>query len=171
MIPFGLCLQLWRKERGMSQAALAQKAGVPQPNLSDMERGEREVTLRTLKSLALALEIRPGLLANGEGPDTEKPLVLTRNRLERIARAVVEGKVLSNTRENQLVEYMTHLMKARLRASGHVVKRVSTRRLKNISDNWLSIKTKYRREEIQSLIKRISKKVEISSHLLLDPLN
>ena len=85
----------------MSQALLAQKAGVPQPNLSDMERGEKEVSLRTLRALAFALEIPAGLLADGVGPETEKPLVLTRDRLERIAQAVAQGKPLADPQENE----------------------------------------------------------------------
>lgn len=154
MIPFGLCLQLWRKNRGMSQALLAQKAGVPQPNLSDMERGEKEVSLRTLRALALALEIKPGLLADGIGPETEKPLALTRGRLERVAQAVAAGKPLADTEENRLAQGIARLVKSRLRAAGHRPPKRSTGASPKTDASW----TAYRPEEIQSLVERVSEK-------------
>jgi len=156
MIPFGLCLQLWRKKRGMSQAVLAQKAGVPQPNLSDMERGEKEVSLRTLRALAFALDIPAGLLADGVGPETEKPLVLTRDRLERIAQAVAQGKLPADPQEKQLAKATALLMKARLRAAGH--KTVDSRISKETEDDCFSMGAVYRPEEIQSLVERVSEK-------------
>jgi transcriptional regulator with XRE-family HTH domain len=158
MIPFGTCLQLWRKKQGMSKADLAQKAGVPQPNLSDMERGEREVSLRTLRALAFALEIPAGVLADGVGPEAEKPLVLTRERLERVAGAVAEGKSLTDPSEEKLAGEMAWLMKARLRAAGHRGKRPSFGGSSRVPDPWVSISGAYRPEEIQSLVERISEK-------------
>src|SRR5690242_1774814 len=113
MIPFGRCLLLWRLERGLSQAALAQKAGIPQPNLSDMERGERDVSLRTLRALALALGIKPGLLADGIGPQGPEFAALTRPQLERIAQAAVEGSSLKDPSENALAKTLHHLTRAR----------------------------------------------------------
>lgn len=65
MIPFGQAVLLWRLHRGLTQQTLAVKARVPRSNLSAIERGKREVSLRTLRSLALALEVRPGVLADG----------------------------------------------------------------------------------------------------------
>jgi len=161
MIPFGPCLTLWRKERGLSQAALAQKAGVPQPNLSDMERGEREVSLRTLRALALALEIAPGLLADGIGPKTENSLVLTRERLERVAEAVMEGKILQDPAEDQLVCQTASLMKGRLRAAGRKSKRTRSTPSVIQEDPWLSMSASYRPQEIQSLIERVSEKAAV----------
>jgi transcriptional regulator with XRE-family HTH domain len=160
MIPFGRCLYLWRKDRGMSQAALAQKAGVPQPNLSDMERGEREVSLRTLRALALALDIPAGILADGVGPETPKPLTLSRDRLERIAYAVSQGKLPADPQERELAQGAAHLMKARLRAAGHPVKNLSPKGAQRNQGPSLSM-AQYRPEEIQSLVERISEKAAI----------
>jgi len=157
MIPFGHCLTLWRKKRGLSQAALAEKAGVPQPNLSDMERGEKEVSLRTLRALALALEITPGVLADGVGPETEKALVLTRDRLERIAQAVAQGKLPEDPQEKQLAGGIALLMKGRLRAAGQTPKRSSQNSSKT-EEAWLTLSASYRPEEIQSLVERVSEK-------------
>jgi transcriptional regulator with XRE-family HTH domain len=164
MIPFGLCLQLWRKKRGMSQTLLAQKAGVPQPNLSDMERGEKEVSLRTLRALAFALDIPAGLLADGVGPETKKPLVLTRDRLERIAQAVSQGKLPTDPQEKKLARGTALLMKGRLRAAGHSWQRISSRATQKTEDDWLSINASYRPEEIQSLVERVSEKAATYGH-------
>ena len=161
MIPFGQCLLLWRKKRGMSQALLAQKAGVPQPNLSAMERGEREVSLRTLRTLAFALGIPAGLLADGVGPDTEKPLILTRDRLERIAQAVSDGEPLADPQENGLARGAALLVKGRLRAAGHRGKSLTLASSPKSEATWLSISAAYRPEEINSLVERISEKAAV----------
>lgn len=158
MIPFGRCLTLWRKERGLSQAALAQKAGVPQPNLSAMERGEREVSLRTLRALAWALDIRPGVLADGIGPENPKPLVLTRERLERVAEAAAEGRPLADAAEDRLARQAALLTQGRLRALGRKGRKLPAQAATKAEDAWLSIGSTYRAEEIQSLTERISEK-------------
>ena len=112
--------------------------------------------MRTLRALALALEITPGLLADGIGPETEKPLVLTRDRLERVAQAVAAGKPLANAEENQLAQGVARLVKGRLRAAGHKNKGLSLRVFKK-TEEPLAL---YRPEEIQSLVERISEKAE-----------
>src|SRR5258708_39818650 len=88
MLPFGLAVQRWRLERGMSQAGLAQRAGIPRPNLSNLERGKADASLRTIRALALALNIRPGLLVDGEPPETAHSH-FSRAVLERVAQAAV----------------------------------------------------------------------------------
>lgn len=47
----------WREERGLSQEDLADKAGLSSGYLSRMERGERNVSLKNLAKIALALEV------------------------------------------------------------------------------------------------------------------
>ena len=98
MLPFGETVLAWRLARGMTQAALARAAGVPRPNLSAIERGDREITLKTLRALALALDVRPGILADGVAPASGLP-VLGRPALERVARAAALGSVLRDQRE------------------------------------------------------------------------
>ena len=91
VLPFGETVLAWRLARGMSQAELASAARMSRPNLSAVERGDREVTLRTLRQLALALDVRPGVLADGIAPTTSgRPL--GRRALERIAGAAA-GRV------------------------------------------------------------------------------
>lgn len=50
-------LRALRKWRGMTQVALAEKAGIRQSFLSDLEAKRRHGSSETLKSLALALNI------------------------------------------------------------------------------------------------------------------
>jgi len=84
MLPFGETVLVWRLARGMSQVELARAANMSRPNLSAVERGDREVTLRTLRQLAFALGVRPGILADGIAP-TISVRPLGRRALERIA--------------------------------------------------------------------------------------
>ncbi len=51
-----LSLKRLRLERGLTQAALAERCGIAQPNLAAMELGRRQPTLATLQRLADALE-------------------------------------------------------------------------------------------------------------------
>jgi transcriptional regulator with XRE-family HTH domain len=115
MRPFGETVLAWRLTRGMTQAQLARAAKLPRPNLSAIERGDREVTLRTLRTLALALDVRPGALVDGETPGAGPPL--TRTQMERIANAAVHGTALSDSRESALVSWLSVALSTRLRES------------------------------------------------------
>jgi len=50
-------VRVWREHRGLTVAALAEKAGITQPYLSQIETGKREGTLQTMKKIAEALKI------------------------------------------------------------------------------------------------------------------
>ena len=148
---------MWRLKHGLSQEALALKAGLPRPNLSDIERGKREVSLRSLRALAMALDIKPGLLADGVGPDSEEPMVLSRGRMERIAQAVVHNEVLRDPREKDLAEKLTRLLRPVLSARG-IQNRGRSRKGLAAQRSWLSLTGIHSAEEIESLIKRITEK-------------
>ena len=51
-----------RKLRGMSQEDLAHEAGMKRSYLSDLERGQRNPTVRALGRLADALSVAPSAL-------------------------------------------------------------------------------------------------------------
>ena len=72
MVPFGEAVLLWRLERGLTQQQLAKRAGVSRPNLSAIETGLRDASLRSVRALALALDVRPGLLVDGIAPGEEE---------------------------------------------------------------------------------------------------
>lgn len=50
-------LAVWREHRGLTSKALADKAGIGQGYLSQIETGKREGTIDTLRKLAEALSI------------------------------------------------------------------------------------------------------------------
>ena len=62
-----LQLRLLRKTRRLSQVELAARAGITQAAVSEIERGGRLPTLRTLGRLSRALDVAPtALLASSE---------------------------------------------------------------------------------------------------------
>ena len=124
MRPFGETVLAWRLTRGMTQAELASAAGIPRPNLSAIERGDREVTLRTLRALALALDVRPGSLVDGQMPEQDAP-ALTRAQMERIAEATVTGAALANPRESALSGWLAATLAGHL-ATGQPRRRAVT---------------------------------------------
>ena len=89
----------------MTQAQLAQAARIPRPNLSNIERGGRDVTLRTLRALALALDVRPGVLADGELPH-HASVPLTRAAMERIAKVANLGTETGTPRERTIARLL-----------------------------------------------------------------
>ena len=157
MIPFGPTVFLWRLHRGLTQQALAAKARVPRSNLSAIERGKREVSLRTLRLLALALNVRPGMLADGVAPgEGESPAKgWSRERLERVAEVVVSGAPVREVRERALVEALRAVVEPRALASTSRWRssRVSPR---GRNTAWLAIHAAYPPEVIASLLQRIA---------------
>ena len=116
MAPFGETVLAWRLVRGMTQAELASTARIARPNLSAIERGDREVTLKTLRALALALDVRPGLLVDGVMPGRDE-LPLTRERLERVSAAAASGRTLDDPRENALAAQLKAVTSSRRRTA------------------------------------------------------
>jgi transcriptional regulator with XRE-family HTH domain len=51
-----------RKEKGMSQEALALSAGLDRSYVGGVERGERNISLENIWLLARALKVQPGQL-------------------------------------------------------------------------------------------------------------
>ena len=50
-------IRVWRRHRGLSVKALAEKTGLAQPYISQVETGRRDGTVATLKKIAKALSI------------------------------------------------------------------------------------------------------------------
>ena len=66
----GSNLRTRRQERGLSQEGFANLLGVHRTYMGGLERGERNVTLRTVERLAQRLGVPADeLLARSEGPD------------------------------------------------------------------------------------------------------
>jgi len=52
-------LRAYRQERGLSQEALAQLLGVHRTYMGGVERGERNLTLKSVERIAERLELEP----------------------------------------------------------------------------------------------------------------
>ena len=57
-------LQEWRKYRGLTQEALAERVGMSKGNISQLEQGVQGYSQEGLESLAEALQCDPGQLLN-----------------------------------------------------------------------------------------------------------
>lgn len=55
-------LRLLRQEKGWSQEAFADEAGLHRTYISDLERGARNPTITVVDKLAVALDVTPGRL-------------------------------------------------------------------------------------------------------------
>ncbi len=150
MLPLGQTITLWRKACGLTQAELAQKSGISRPNLSVIEQEGRDVTVGTLRRLAEALGVSPGILADGTPPkDFQKRGKLSRQSLDRIARWVVSRKEKIKAprlsgEEKEIALWFYSLTRPRRRpASSH--------------ENFLKAKISLEPEEIKNLLGRIQK--------------
>ena len=153
--PFSQTLLLWRRHRGLTQQRLARAAGIPRPNLSAIERGRREVTLPTLRALALALEVRPGALVDGLPPASEQvPARFSRDALERIAEAVVQGHRLSRPGERLMADLLLQVTR---RQSDPAVPRHSRQRwpIRAGEAAWLMLEALCSPTVLRSLLERI----------------
>ncbi len=56
---FGNRVRLLRQRRGLSQEALAAKAGIHRTYMGGVERGERNISLRNILRVAAALGVHP----------------------------------------------------------------------------------------------------------------
>jgi transcriptional regulator with XRE-family HTH domain len=57
-------LRQLRNERGLSQRALAEKAGISREFLARLETGRQDPTLSTLEKIAKALKVRVGAIVD-----------------------------------------------------------------------------------------------------------
>jgi DNA-binding XRE family transcriptional regulator len=55
-------VKLWRMQRNLSQQELAGRAGISKYYLSQIETGKRQGTVKTLRVIALALDVPPDVL-------------------------------------------------------------------------------------------------------------
>jgi len=158
MLPFGETVLSWRLARGMSQADLAQAASMSRPNLSAVERGNREVTLGTLRRLAVALGVLPGVLANGE-PPVRMSVPLGRAALERIAGAAARGTPTASKRERRLSALLAQAASARIAGRDAPARgRTATkpRSTRNAARAYLMLRATTTPAVVASLVDRLS---------------
>lgn len=146
MLGLGHAVYLWRMERGLTQEALARRAGLPRPAISALERGRLEPTLRTIRRVAHGLGVRPGLLVDGEIPLRIRSHPITRASAKRIAARLLGGTARLTAYERRLIPMLRDHMRTRLRLAGIFVPgRGSMRRLRY---HWLILKCLLTRDEL-----------------------
>ena len=62
LVAFGERVRKLRKEKGLSQEALADLAGIERSYMGHIERGDQNITLIKIFQIAEALEMSPGYL-------------------------------------------------------------------------------------------------------------
>ena len=160
MITFGENILLWRLHRSLSQEQLAALSNIPRPNLSDIEKGKRDVTLSTIRYLAHALGVLPGILVNGEPPEYKKfKGDLSREFMEKIASSVARGKPPENQEERKLYQLLRGVLSSSLKCAQTTQKRLllPTRKA---NQAWLQLRALYPPETVNSLIIRTREHAE-----------
>lgn len=69
----GMNIRLIRKAQKLTIDELAEKCDFQAPYLSELERGERNITLQTLNKILDALEVEPGSILIPESNANEDP--------------------------------------------------------------------------------------------------
>ncbi len=153
----GQTLYLWRVENRLTQTDLARRSGISRPNLSTIENGGRDITVETLRRLAAALDITPGVLVDGVLPITRRPETLSRERLDRIARALAVGSQAVDSYEEAIVQILKPLIKRKLGLSNKKVGRHLPRMARGENTALLKTKAVLKPDELKYLLSRIEK--------------
>ena len=148
MLDIGQCVYLWRLERGIAQAELARRSGVPQPNLSNIEKGKADLTVSTLRNLAAALEVPAGDLVEGRSPQAGPSAVSSsRASLEKMARAVFDPNIPLNPAQKKIV---SHLRQVRPRQTAGRTAKTDLHRA------WIALRTQLAPEILRALLERVA---------------
>lgn len=160
--PFGQTVRLWRLHRGLTQAALARAAGLPRPNLSAIERGRRDVSLATLRTLAAALEVPTGALVDGLAPTEIQGVrpALSRAAVERIADAAARDRRVEDPREQTVVLALRVLLGSRMRSMRRQYRRPRLGH-RRVLESWMLLKSLYDRQAIRVLADRVMERQHI----------
>ena len=160
MITFGENILLWRLHRSLSQEQLAALSNIPRPNLSDIEKGKRDVTLSTIRYLANALGVLPGTLVNGEPPEyKELGGDLSREYMEKLAGSVARGKPPNDAKERQLYKLLRDILSNSLKCTRTRQGRLTLPTRKS-GLAWLRLRALYTSETVNSLITRTREHAE-----------
>lgn len=156
MLPTGETIQLWRGHKRLTQAVLADRAGISRPNLSAIEQGARDMTIQTLRRIAGALEITPGTLVDGLGPTQPTPKEhYDRFAIDRIARLAAGQSIKASAQERKLAMSLASLMKSKVNYSNVKPERLRSVRAENRT--LLNLKSVLGQGLLDHLIRRVEK--------------
>jgi transcriptional regulator with XRE-family HTH domain len=87
----GANLRALRLKRGLSQEAMADLLGIHRTYIGGLERGERNVTLRTVERLAVQLDVEPRELLKTPAPSRSARPSASGRRSARTGRRQASG--------------------------------------------------------------------------------
>lgn len=148
MRDIGTILYVKRIERGMTQGVLAHKAGIPQPNLSNIEKGKRDITVSTFLQICRALGASPSEILEGSIGKSRpsRHFSLSRAVLERVASAVLHKNIRCSPQERETADLLRKILpgiyKGRLGA-------------REVREAWYRLKELFDEAEIRVLTERV----------------
>ena len=147
MSEIGQIVYMKRLEKGMTQVQLSKRTGVPQANLSNIEKGKRDVTVSTLRRISYALDTRlRDLIDDFEVAGSRKRVHLSRPAIERLARAIVRDGAKLTGEETEIVHLFKEIVpSARRRYTG----------TKKLHQAWFGLKRRLGAKEIQAILRRV----------------
>lgn len=143
MTPIGYQISKKRRECGLTQMQLARGAGLPQPNLSNIEKGRQDLTVATLIRIARTLGVSPGQFFE----ETKSPEVFfTRTRIERLAHFVWNPAVPCSKEDLWIVERLRILVPGILkRGAGRMA----------VERAWFELRNRFTPAQIKLLTERV----------------
>lgn len=142
VVPVGIQIYLKRSKQHLTQAELAKRAGIPQPNLSNIETGGQDITVSTLRKIAVALAISPGEFFSDWNKKAGKTR-LTRRKIERIAKIVAGQTKPSGPAEREISRLFKTLIPS-----------LKRRPIKELYRSWLELKMRFNSQEINNIYAR-----------------
>ena len=142
MLPVGYRIYQYRIKFGCTQQELAKRCGVPQSNLSNIEKGKRDLSLSTLLRIAKALKVPAEILIKEDAGSSAIPL--TRQNVEAIAKSVVYPEA----RVSREIKELAALFRQVLIPSGR-------ESIRNITDAWVCLRQRFSSQQIRSISNRV----------------
>lgn len=134
---------------------MAARSGVSRPNLSAIEQGARDLTIGTLRRIALVLGVSAGALVDGIGPWPVIPRsLLGRDALDRIAKLATGQSLRASALERRIAKDLASIMKSKMRLLGPKKNRGNVR-----ANNpaMLRLKSELGQVVFENLIRRVEK--------------
>ena len=145
MINVSQAIYLTRLQRGYSQKELARRSGVPQPNLSNIEKG-KDFQVSTLYQIADALGVSPEVLLKGiQALPVDKEEFFQRKNIERVVECLIRGELPQGSK-GSVIRLFNGVLSGGRRQSK-----------KEAHLSWAVLKKTFSREEINSVLSRIEK--------------
>ena len=141
----GTGIQLQRLKKGLTQPDLARLSGIAQANLSNIEKGKRDLNLSTLRKISFALGLPAWELLRW-AEEAQADIRLTRDDLEGLAKAVLgdSPKKLRIIRAD-LLSALKGVLLLRPDASD-----------KSLERDWAQVSRAFSRKDIEAIRSRVN---------------